>query len=280
MQGDLEATPPSGESGAAGGYPQAEIDNSAKPPRAPRRLGWPQAIAAVVLATAVALGAAALATEGGAAAARTSGVAPRATITVTGSGTVEGTPDTVSFQIGVHTSAVSATGALSENDVKMAALQASLLKSGVLKKNMQTSNLNISENQNSKGIVTGFSVDDELNVTMHNIASAGRAIDAAANAAGNGIELNGVTFSISNQSGLLAAARAKAVQSAHTEAQQVAAGAGLALGGVASMTDQENSSQPITFSGGFPAFRAAATSLQAGTQPVSVQVRVVYLLGS
>ena len=47
---------------------------------------------------------------------------------------------------------------------------------------------------------------------------------------GNGIQLSGVTFSISNQSKLLAAARARAMENAHVEAAQVAKGGGTTLG--------------------------------------------------
>jgi uncharacterized protein YggE len=274
-------------------YPQGSAPRQRKRrgPIDAHGFGWPMIGMAVALVVAIALGAAALANSPGAAkprhgatlvAARTSAIAPKATITVTGSGTVEGTPDTVSFDIGVHTTALTATSALAENNAKMVALQKSLKSSGVLPKNMQTSNLNLNENQNRYGVVTGFSVDDDLNVTMTGIKNAGRAIDAAANAAGNGVELYGVTFSISNQSSLLAAARAKAVENARTEAEQVASGAGLSLGGVASVTDQENVSQPVNYGYGAAASLGAFKALpfQAGSQPVSVQVRVVYLLAS
>jgi uncharacterized protein YggE len=75
--------------------------------------------------------------------------AAAATITVTGSGTVTGTPNTVSFQIGVSTTAASAKAALSENNQKTAALEATLLKNGITKKNLQTSGLNIYDNTNA-----------------------------------------------------------------------------------------------------------------------------------
>ena len=76
-----------------------------------------------------------------------------ATISVTGSGTVNGEPNTMSFQIGVQTVAASAKAALNENNVKMTALEASLLKNGVTKKNLQTNGLNVYQNtiNNNKG---------------------------------------------------------------------------------------------------------------------------------
>ena len=84
------------------------------------------------------------------------GGAAAATITVTGSGTVTGAPNTMAFQVGVQSTAGSAVAALDENNVKMAALESSLLKNGIAKKNLQTSGLNIYENTNSSGNVTGF----------------------------------------------------------------------------------------------------------------------------
>jgi len=206
-----------------------------------------------------------------------------ATITVTGSGTVTGTPNTMSFQIGVQTTAATAATALSENNVKTAALEASLLKNGVTKKNLQTSDLNIYDNTNSNGAITGFTASDDLNVTMHNLKKAGTAIDAAAHAAGNGVQLSGVTFSISNQSKYLARARARAIQNARTEAGQIAKGGGTTVVSIVKVIDQENTgSTGIVYP--LAQFAASATAnrvpIQAGSQSISVQVEVVYSLAS
>lgn len=209
------------------------------------------------------------------------------TITVTGSGTVQGVPDTLQFSVGVDTVRGTATGALSANDVTMQNLENTLRRHGVEKKDLQTSNLNIYENTNNKGVLTGFTVDDTLNVTMNNVndkgnlAKAGGAIEGAAQAAGQGIQFNGITFSITNQSSLLAAARAKAMQDALTEAQQDATAGGTSVGGVVKINDQVNQQvEPITygFSDYASAERASGVPLESGTQPVSVQVTVEYTL--
>lgn len=269
------ATAPEGES-----FPQARLAPTRRMPR------WPFAAAAAIVLAGIAAGGILLGSGGSRqapalAAARSAAVTPQATITVTGSGTVEGTPDTVSFQIGVHTSSPTATAALEANNSQVRALESTLARDGVQKKDMQTSNLNISENRNKYNVLTGFSVDDDLNVTMHDVSKAGSAIGAAARAVGNGVQLYGVTFSISNQSGLLATARAKAMQNARTEADQVAQGAGLALGGVVRVTDHENGSSPVMFDGiAAPSAAALSVPIEAGSQPVNVQVTVVYLLRS
>ncbi|MGH9019657.1 MAG: SIMPL domain-containing protein [Acidimicrobiales bacterium] len=202
------------------------------------------------------------------------------TITVTGSGSVMGTPDTVTVQLGVSTTASSATLALSENNSRTNRLIASLKSHGIKPKDLQTSGLNIYQNTNQAGQVTGFTVTDDLTVTIHRVSRAGAAIDAAANAVGNGIELNGVTLSISNDSTLLAAARAKAMHNARRAASQISAAAGTHLGGVVTIIDEENQNSYV-----FPMFAQAtavanlkSVPIEAGTQAVSVQVKVIFSL--
>jgi uncharacterized protein len=210
------------------------------------------------------------------------GNAGRSTITVTGSGTVQGTPDTINFQIGVSTVSPTATAALTENDVKVRAMEAALLKYGVTKKEMQTSGLNIYDNTNNQGVVTGFTVEDTLNITMHKVQRAGVAIDAAARAVGNGVQLNGVSFTITNDSSLLRAARIRAMNNARLAAGQLAKAGDTHVTGIVRITDNENQSStvyngPVAF--GADALKSSVP-IQTGSQPVNVQVTVIYSLSS
>jgi uncharacterized protein YggE len=203
------------------------------------------------------------------------------TITVTGSGTVQGTPDTINFQIGVSTVNPTATAALTDNDNKVRALEAALLKNGVTRKEMQTSGLNIYDNTNNQGVVTGFTVEDTLNVTMHKVQRAGVAIDAAARAVGNGVQLNGVSFTITNDSSLLRAARIRAMDNARLAAGQLAKAGDAHVNGIVKITDNENQSsgtyyQPIASGTSL----RASVPIQTGTQPVNVQVTVIYSLAN
>jgi len=213
---------------------------------------------------------------------KSSAAAPGATITVTGSGQVEGTPDTATFTIGVDTTASKAVDALEQNNAQVAALEQSLEQSGVALKDMQTSSLDLSANTNSRGRIINFSADDELNVTMHDLTKLGAALDAAVQATGNGVTLGGISFSVSNQSALLASARSQAMLAASTEATQVAAGGGLTLGPIAKITDQENASQQLYYSNlnTFAPTASASVPVQPGQQQISVQVTVVYQLAA
>ncbi len=205
-----------------------------------------------------------------------------ATISVSGTGTVKGTPDTASYSIGVHTTDASAKAAMEANNQKVAALIAALKRNGVTAKELQTSGLNIYQNTNSNGVVTGFSVDNTLNVTMHNMKRVGSAIDAAATAVGNGIQLNGITFSISNQSKLLQAARAKAMTNARLAADQLAGAGHAHVTSLVRVSAQENYSPPVYYGFTSAAGDVAKSSVpvQTGSQTVTVTVSVVYSLAS
>ncbi|MBW4078531.1 MAG: SIMPL domain-containing protein [Acidobacteria bacterium] len=211
---------------------------------------------------------------------RTTSSKSPSTITVTGSGTAKGTPDTVNFQIGVSTVAKNAVDALSQNSARVARLITSLRSSGVAKNDLQTSDLNIYANYDNKGNITGFTASNNLNVIMHSIKGAGAAIDAGARAAGNGVQLNGLSFSISNDSTLLKKARVAAMRNAYLEASQVARAGGAQIGSILRITDQENAaSPPVIYKTFAPtASGVNAVPLQAGSQSVNVQVSVVYAL--
>jgi uncharacterized protein len=205
-----------------------------------------------------------------------------ATISVTGSGTVNGNPNTMSFQIGVQTVAPNAATALTENNTKMKALEAALLGNGVTKKNLQTTGLNVYQNTNNNNVVTGYTVQDNLNVTTHNLNKAGALLGAAAKSVGNDIQLSGVTFSISNQSAVLAKARAAAMRNAHTEATQIAKGGGTTVGHIVRVTDEENTGSTgivLPFAEA-AAKTASSVPIESGSQSVNVQVEVVYSLAN
>jgi uncharacterized protein YggE len=204
-----------------------------------------------------------------------------ATITVTAVGQVSGAPDTVAIQMGITANGSTAAGALDQANSEMNTLE-SVFLAYTSKSQLQTSNLDLNPNYDSSGSISGYSADEELTVTMNRIALAGQLIDSASHAVGDSGHIDGITFSISNTSSLMADARAQAMQNAHLEASQIAAGAGVSLGPIKSVTDQEQPPQTYVY----PDFGAAnapsasaSVPLQAGKQSLSVQVQVVYQLG-
>jgi uncharacterized protein YggE len=129
--------------------------------------------------------------------------------------------------------------------------------------------------------VTGYTAEDDLSVTLHEISKAGAALDAATNAAGNGVQLSNLSYSISNQDSLYQKARTAAMKSAYAEASDIAKAAGETVGSIVRVSDQENSSGSTVPT---PVFNtavgkaASAVPVQAGSQTVTDQVSVVYAL--
>jgi uncharacterized protein len=201
-----------------------------------------------------------------------------ATIVVAGHGEVTGTPDTMTMSIGVQTSRPSAQEALQQNAAEATALQDTLKTKGVKKKDMQTSNLSISQTYDKHGNITGYSVSNMVTVTLHDLAVAGDVIDAGAAAVGNDITFNGVQLSIDDTSALLRHARQNAVKKAIAHARQLAEAAGMKLGTVRKIDDTGTVvPQPAYLSLPYASQRAVAdTPIQAGSQQLSVDVSLTF----
>lgn len=248
---------------------------------------WVVALAVLVVVSLAVAGIALARTPGAAAASPAPG-----TITVTGTGTIEGRPDTVQFSVGIHSSAYLATEALDENNAQIARLILRFTRLGIPKKDLQTTNVNVYEETDRYGTFSGFGVDDDLEVTVSSTSTApssttgftkiaGRAIDAAVALVGGGISFNGVSFSLANQSALLASARARAMQDAHAAASQLAAGGHESLGPIVKVTVDESQQVFYSVDHGYESdlnATAAGVPLEQGEEPVSVDVTVVYSL--
>jgi uncharacterized protein len=201
-------------------------------------------------------------------------------ITVTGTGTVSGTPDQLVLSMGVQTSAPSVSTAIQEANQAARRVIGSLKAGGVRAADIQTSGLSIQPNYDSSGQVpVGYGVSEELTATLRDLARAGTQIQAAVRAGGNATTVNGVSLNLTDTSKLLARARAAAIADAQAKASQFARALGRPLGNVLSVSDQSPLPSPI-FAGGFAAARpAASVPIQPGRQQVSVQITVVYAIG-
>jgi hypothetical protein len=205
------------------------------------------------------------------------------TISVTGFGTAYAAPDTGSAQIGVQTRDTDPTKAVSANTDKMTAIISALKAQGIDPKDIQTTNFSVSTQQNNdpqtglpRGPIT-FVVDNTVVITVRDLTKVGQVLSASIDAGANNIE--GVSFSVADQTALEAQARDKAMADAKARAEQLAKDAGVTLD--APMSISENSSGPIPFNRTFAAAGAvpsAAVPIQTGQVQVQLQVNVVYLI--
>jgi uncharacterized protein len=203
-----------------------------------------------------------------------------ARITVTGTGTVTGTPNQLILSMGVQVSAATVSSALQQSSQAAARVTAALRTAGVASADIQTADLSIEPNYRANSQVPdGYEVSEYLTATLRHIATAGAQIQDAVQAGGNAVTVDNVSLNLTDTSALLARARAAAVADARHKAAQYASAAGQPLGPVISITDQAPA-QPLpvyaTTSGA--AAPRSSVPISPGTQQLSVSITVTYAL--
>lgn len=196
------------------------------------------------------------------------------TITVVGTGEVHGTPDVADLAIGVSGRGDTATAVLARIADRAQKVIDTLHDAGVSDDDIQTADLSVQPAFDDHGKVTGYQATNTVNARIHDLTKAGGIVDAAAAKAGDDISVQGITFSIDDDSTLLAAARTKATKRARAQAEQLASGAGVEVGDVQSIRE-ESSSTPVSYPADAAA-KAAASPVMPGSETLSVQATVVF----
>jgi uncharacterized protein YggE len=205
--------------------------------------------------------------------------APVAGITVSGTGTVSGTPDTLRLGMGVSVSGRTVSDALDAANKAANSVLTALRGHGVADKDLQTSGLSIQpryDDSDSRKI-TGYEVSESLTAVLREIRTAGATISAAADAGGDATRINSVDLDLSDTGDLVTAARDKAFDAAKKKAQQYARKAGVDLGHVVSISEQIAAPGPVPVPAAMEASRAVP--IATGSQEVAVTVTLVFGLG-
>jgi len=199
-------------------------------------------------------------------------------ITVSATGKVQGTPDVADVTIGVSARAKTASEALDTANDRANKVIGALKDGGVDADDVQTSGLSIQPTYATNGDITGYQVDNTVTARLRDLSKAGALLDATARVAGDEVRLQGISFSVDDDSALLATARTRAVKRAHTQAQQLADAAGVSLGSVVSI-DEQNVAIPYPRASTAGAADAASSiPIEPGTQTLTVSVSVVYAI--
>lgn len=210
------------------------------------------------------------------------GPADRPVITTRGTGTASAAPDTVTVTLGVQTLGGTASEALAANTAAAAAVQDVLRGAGVAPEDLRTSQLSVYPSYSDDGRrISGYQVDNRVTAVLRDVAGAGALIDAAAGAAGDAIRVDGLEFGLDDDGEARRQARADAVGRAITQAQELAAAAGVGLSGIVSITEVPVAAgpQPLPYAMDARSEAAAApVPLQPGAQDVEVVVEVVHAL--
>lgn len=204
------------------------------------------------------------------------------TLNINGSGEVYLTPDIAYIYIGVHSEAATASEAVDANKLQTSAVIDAIKSAGVADKDINTTNFSIwpSQQYSPEGIVTGtiYMVDNTVYVVIRDLATLGDLLDSTISAGANTI--NSIQFDIADKKDAVKEARAKAVEDAKQQAQELADAAGVTLGDIQSISFYDNSPYPAyegKGGGGGIAYDAAASvPIQPGQLSISVSVNINY----
>jgi uncharacterized protein YggE len=205
-------------------------------------------------------------------------------ITVVGMGKASGMPDVAHVNVGVETQADSVQQAVADNKAKMTKLLETLKELGIADKDIQTTNYGVytqrepsPEGKGSLGPTT-YHVNNQVNVTVRDVAKLGDVLDKVVAAGANNVY--GVNFSVDDTSKLQADARAHAFADAKVRAESLARLAGVTLGDVVSISEVIGGPGPM-----YDGSRMAAAAglgggapIQPGELEVNMSIQVAFAI--
>jgi hypothetical protein len=157
-------------------------------------------------------------------------------VSVSGHGSVKGTPDTLIADLDAHATSSSASDALNAAGQVATSVINALEANGVASNDIQTSGISASATYGKQGHITGYRADESITARMHPLSTAQTALGAASQAGGNSLDINSTSLTISNRAAYQERARAAAFASAKAAAEQYAELAGRQLGRVMHVT--------------------------------------------
>ena len=203
-------------------------------------------------------------------------------VTVTGSGWAEATPDVAVVSIGVECRRESVEAAYSAAGSALADVTAAFRGHGVAPADLRTAGLNVRADlvwrEGEGQRVAGYVAASTLAVQLRDVAAASRMISDATAAGGNDVRLNGLSFSISDPSAVKVRARAAAWEDARAAAEQYAALASATLGNVLSVAEVPAAQGPVPVAGIQRMAAAESLSVEPGESRVDAAVTVVWEL--
>ena len=197
-------------------------------------------------------------------------------VTVVGSGSVQGVPDTVTADVGIEVVAPDVTTAMNQANERQKAVLDALSGEGIDTRDIKTTAVDLQPQYGENSVVTGYRAGNSVSVTIRSLDKAPRALSSIVAAGGNATRINAVNFTIDDDSRLVADARARAFEDAKARATQYAELSGMSLGKVISISEAPGNALPPPM----PAPKAMATDvpLRPGQQTVSFSVTAVWEL--
>jgi uncharacterized protein YggE len=209
---------------------------------------------------------------------------PPPRIVVSGEGEATIAPDMALLSLSVMREAKTARDALDANNDAMAAVIAAMTSAGNAARDRQTAGIQINPRYNytnkpdgsQEAELVAYQVTNTLSVRVRDVDKTGDILDKAVSLGVN--QGGGIVFTNDDPKATITEARKKAVADAVAKAKTLAEAAGVSLGRVLEITDQNVAPMPMPMNA--KAFDAArgAVPVQAGENSYNVQVTVTFEL--
>jgi uncharacterized protein YggE len=217
---------------------------------------------------------------GGAASPSTTPESPRI-ISVTGEGKVSVTPDIAVMYLSIISRDSDVSKAWEDNNAKADATIAALKEQGILEKDIRSDfNLYQQEKTDQFGQPTGeitYVVTHTLTVTARDMSKLGDILGAAQAAGVNSV--GGITYTLEDPSAAIKQVRALAVADALERAKEIAAGLGVTVGKVLSISEYGVSLPAPAekgYSMGIGGGGGSSVPIQVGTWEITMSISVVF----
>ncbi|BCG86524.1 MULTISPECIES: SIMPL domain-containing protein [Mesorhizobium] len=207
-----------------------------------------------------------------------------ARIIVSGEGEATTPPDLALLSLSVMREAKTARAALDANNDAMAAVIAAMKAAGIKDRDLQTAGIQINPRYNftnkpdgsQEAELVAYQVTNTLAVRVRDIDKTGEILDKAVSLGVN--QGGGISFTNDNPDATITEARKKAVANAIAKAKTLAEAAGVSIGRVLEISDQNIAPAPMAINAkAFDAARSAVPT-QAGENAYNVQVTVTFEL--
>ncbi len=197
------------------------------------------------------------------------------TLNLAADGEIHVAPDIATINLGVTSIAKSASEALADNATRMSQVIATLKRSSIASKDIQTSGLNVSAQyayeQNQPPRLTGYQASNQVTVTVRELSRLGPAVDAVVSAGAN--QVNGISFALSDPAAAENAAREQAVRALQAKADLYARATGYRVSRLVSLSEGASfASQPPMVMASFA--RRGAVADQTIVSPGELKVRI------
>ena len=210
---------------------------------------------------------------------------PTPRIVVSGEGEATTPPDLALLSLSVMREAKTARAALDANNDAMAAVIAAMKAAGIKDRDLQTAGIQINPRYNYTNKPDGsqdaeliaYQVTNTLAVRVRDIDKTGEILDKAVSLGVN--QGGGISFTNDNPAATVTEARKKAVADAMAKAKTLAEAAGVSLGRVLEINDQNIRPMPMAINAkAFDSAAGGAVPTQAGENAYNVQVTVTFEL--